>query len=380
VPKVFIKEGEGAVQGGNKGELWKFVGMDGMWRMVGTFLLLTATRVCTISGPSSQAPMTNSGQGFRMYRPTKSSIGGETTGTQEKSNITSKELHPVRQARGLGDGWPGPLGSDRGNGMSGRSKQWTRAPLRTMEALVVSTPAMSGEPSVAVSSFVNVSLGRTARLRCETFNVPNVSVSWIRHREGFDLNLLTVNDLVYTQDSRVSIHVSTDQTEWELEIREIREDDGGEYQCQVNTNPLSQLVATLSVIKSFTEITGDQELFMAENSFLNLSCIVHSPERPVGLFWRHEEKLLSTSSDGVSVVVSPVGRRDATSSFLSSLRLWLGSQEQSGRYHCIPTNTPQASVLVHVLDGETLRAMYSNCGSRSLRLFGLWLLLVLASH
>ena len=30
--------------------------------------------------------------------------------------------------------------------------------------------------------------------------------------------------------------------------------------------------------------------------------------------------------------------------------LWL--QEQSGRYHCIPTNTPQASVLVHVLDGE----------------------------
>ena len=33
-----------------------------------------------------------------------------------------------------------------------------------------------GEPSVAVSSFVNVSLGRTARLRCETFNVPNVSV------------------------------------------------------------------------------------------------------------------------------------------------------------------------------------------------------------
>ena len=83
-----------------------------------------------------------------MYRPTKSRIGGQTTGTQEKSNITSKELHPVRQARGLGDGWPGPLGSDRGNGMSGGSKQWTRAPLRTMEALVVSTPAMSGEGNI----------------------------------------------------------------------------------------------------------------------------------------------------------------------------------------------------------------------------------------
>ena len=31
-----------------------------------------------------------------------------------------------------------------------------------------------------------------------------------------------------------------------------------------------------------------------------------------------------------------------------------GFQDQSGRYHCIPTNTPQASVLVHVLDGESL--------------------------
>ena len=35
---------------------------------------------------------------------------------------------------------------------------------------------VAGEQSVAVSSFVNVSRGRTAHLRCETFNVPNVSV------------------------------------------------------------------------------------------------------------------------------------------------------------------------------------------------------------
>ena len=37
---------------------------------------------------------------------------------------------------------------------------------------------------------------------------------------------------------------------------------------------------------------------------------------------------------------------------LSHGQYHLWPQEQSGRYHCIPTNTPQASVLVHVLDGE----------------------------
>ena len=40
---------------------------------------------------------------------------------------------------------------------------------------------VAGEQSVAVSSFVNVSLGRTAHLRCETFNVPNVSVRFVFH-------------------------------------------------------------------------------------------------------------------------------------------------------------------------------------------------------
>ena len=38
---------------------------------------------------------------------------------------------------------------------------------------------VAGDESVAVSSFVNVSLGRTAHLRCETFNVPNVSVRFL---------------------------------------------------------------------------------------------------------------------------------------------------------------------------------------------------------
>ena len=41
---------------------------------------------------------------------------------------------------------------------------------------VVVKEVVAGEQSVAVSSFVNVSRGRTAHLRCETFNVPNVSV------------------------------------------------------------------------------------------------------------------------------------------------------------------------------------------------------------
>jgi len=213
---------------------------------------------------------------------------------------------------------------------------------------------------VSISKYVNVSLGRTARLKCFTYNVPNVSVSWIRHN---DVNILSLNQLVYTMDMRVSVMVTPDMDEWELQIRDVKKDDEGQYECQVNTNPLSQLLATLSVTKSYAEIPGDQELFMAEKSFLNLTCLIHSVETPEGVFWRHKEKLLSTSASK-SITVSSFKRISATT-FSTSLSVWLTSPDQSGHYHCIPTNTEKATVMLHVLDGDMLRAMYSNC-SRSL--------------
>ena len=41
--------------------------------------------------------------------------------------------------------------------------------------------------------------------------------------------------------------VTPNMDEWELQIRDVRKEDEGKYECQVNTNPLSQMVATLSV-------------------------------------------------------------------------------------------------------------------------------------
>jgi len=213
---------------------------------------------------------------------------------------------------------------------------------------------------VSISSSVNVSFGRTARLKCFTYNVPNVSVSWIRHN---DVNILSLNQLVYTKDQRVSVHVTGDMLEWELVIDDVTEEDAGQYECQVNTNPLSQLKAVLRVTKSFAHIQGDQELFMAEKSFLNLTCLIHTVDTPQGVFWRHQEKLLLTDYEE-GVIVTDFTRLNS-SLVSTSLSVWLTSPHQSGNYHCIPTNTQKATVKLHVLTGDMLRAMYSN-SSRAL--------------
>ena len=107
---------------------------------------------------------------------------------------------------------------------------------------------------------------------------------------------------------------------------------------------------------------------MAEESFLNLTCIIHSVETPQGVYWRHNNQLLSTQPGGL-VTVSPLSRGSNTT-FSISLSVWLTSTRQSGEqsgpgpptishwvgiagnYQCVPTNTKQAAVLVHVLDGK----------------------------
>ena len=55
------------------------------------------------------------------------------------------------------------------------------------------------------------------------------------------------------QDQRVSVHVTGDMLEWELVIDDVTEEDAGQYECQVNTNPLSQLKAVLRVTSMFND-------------------------------------------------------------------------------------------------------------------------------
>ena len=188
----------------------------------------------TFAGPSSPASLSTSGRGFRMYRPSENPPdrsaqtqkaplletvqGADDSNSSSSSSSSSsrRRILRVRQTRGLGDGWPSPVGAEGGNVMTGGSNSWTRAPLHAMEALIVTTPAMSGnlqiqskviryisccdlfsagEQSVAVSSFVNVSLGRTAHLRCETFNVPNVSVRFVFHNGLHHFPIKVLSDI-----------------------------------------------------------------------------------------------------------------------------------------------------------------------------------------
>ena len=124
------------------------------------FLPIPTLLISTCSGPSSPVPFNTSGDGYRMYGPSKNSPGRPAQiqkgahQDQETASNNSRGLLRVRQPRGLGDGWPGPMGGGEGGNRISGSNTWTRAQLHTMEALIVTTPAMSGNGSCQKSGKV----------------------------------------------------------------------------------------------------------------------------------------------------------------------------------------------------------------------------------
>jgi len=202
---------------------------------------------------------------------------------------------------------------------------------------------------IARSPNVSVSLGRTATLRCRTVNVVKKSVSWLRHK---DVNLLSVGRYLYTKDARMRVMEDRGRGEWMLNIRNVKHSDAGNYECQVNTNPLLKHTVTLSVVEPYTEILGDSPgstLYIDIRSVLNLTCIVHSPEVPAAIFWKHNGQLLEVGEDGIQTVAG--NSLTPTKSFLS---LALTDTHQSGEYQCSPSNTGPVEVEVHIVQDKEL--------------------------
>lgn len=72
-------------------------------------------------------------------------------------------------------------------------------------------------------------------------------MSWSTPRFVALFSWLGLAECIWLQDSRISVHVTGDRVEWELSIGSVGAEDCGLYECQVNTNPLSQMMTRLTV-------------------------------------------------------------------------------------------------------------------------------------
>nr|CAH7765244.1 unnamed protein product [Callosobruchus chinensis] len=81
---------------------------------------------------------------------------------------------------------------------------------------------------------LSVPLGRDATFTCLVHHLGGYRVGWVK---ADTKAIQAIHDHVITHNPRVSVS-HNDHTTWNLHIRNVQEEDRGQYMCQINTDPM----------------------------------------------------------------------------------------------------------------------------------------------
>lgn len=227
-----------------------------------------------------------------------------------------------------------------------------------------------------------IQLGATAFLPCIIKNLGNRSVSWIRSR---DSHILTVDKEVFISDLRFAAINSKveDDSNWLLQIKSVKAEDAGKYECQVSTEPKLSHFVHLTVIVPKVRIFGDRDIFVKSSSTVQLKCVVsQSLVAPTYMEWRHNKQripIAATVGSQGSGLTSVGGRRLQTTppehiaegTTMSTLTIKNAQDSDSGTYTCEPSQLETAHVNLHVLESD-LPALMQTSGATSTNLLWPW--------
>ncbi|XP_076355531.1 lachesin-like isoform X2 [Tachypleus tridentatus] len=187
---------------------------------------------------------------------------------------------------------------------------------------------------------VTVALGREANIPCVVNELGSYRAAWIRVETKA---ILTIHQHVITRNYRISLSHS-DNRNFILQVKDVKESDRGGYMCQLNTVPMMSQVGYLDVLVP-PDIIVDQstsDIVTREGTNVTLSCTAKGYPEP-NITWRREDdepiplilgigkKLMNTSYEGEDLNISRVTR------------------VHMGAYLCIASNGVPPSVSRRVL-------------------------------
>ncbi|KAL5273744.1 hypothetical protein ACFFRR_000468 [Megaselia abdita] len=201
---------------------------------------------------------------------------------------------------------------------------------------------------------VTVQIGNHAYLPCNLRRFMNKPVSWVRLS---DEHILTVDQTTFIADQRFeSLYRPERDYAWSMQIKYIKKEDEGWYECQVSSEPKISTRVYLKIVVPQTEVIGDHIRFVKTGSKVAMHCIVKgSLEPPVYIIWSHNnEQILPENTLGWFMQIDReiFGNSSDQQNTIGSLIIPSVKKLDSGNYTCSPSNSASVTVDLHVLSGE----------------------------
>jgi len=195
---------------------------------------------------------------------------------------------------------------------------------------------------------VTVQQGEAAFFNCHVFNLANQTVSWMRNYDGYPL---FIGHEKYINDQRFEL-VSRRRGQNTLKLKFTNATDAGNFECQVSTNPKISQVFKLTVVVPSVSVEGQQEKHVMAGSPVELKCYIKNClKQPSYVFWYMSDYRLVDSGGRVRVMTQMLSSGD-TGTALSILSIGNVHLSDRGNYTCKPASGGQASISLHVLEGE----------------------------
>lgn len=200
---------------------------------------------------------------------------------------------------------------------------------------------------------ISAQLGTHAYLPCRIRNLGNQSISWVRSR---DSHILTVDHYTFISDQRFQAWHEPDSETWTLQVKYVQERDAGRYECQVSTEPKMSHFVRFHVVTPLVRIPGGPDIFVKSGSTVTIKCkITAALEQPDYIFWyQGQKRVVDGEGGGRRVELERVAGEET----VGTLLIPAASPRDQGDYTCAPATLPNATVTLHVLNGEHPAAMH----------------------
>ncbi|XP_035451602.1 lachesin isoform X1 [Spodoptera frugiperda] len=194
-----------------------------------------------------------------------------------------------------------------------------------------------GEPITNLT----VPIGRDATFECIVVNLGNFRVGWVK---ADTKAIQAIHEHVITHNPRVSVSHS-DHSTWYLHIKNVQEEDRGQYMCQINTDPMKSQMGFLDVVipPDFIPEETSGDTMVPEGGTARVSCKARGVPPP-RVMWKRE--------DGMEIVVrDQTGAKSKVLTYQGEvLKLTKISRSEMGTYLCIAGNgvPPTVSKRIHI--------------------------------